>query len=103
MTITSLVIAAVGFLNIGETSIFMNCIHWSIVGASCSFIELLTQVSITYVYLNDDVNINAWLQALHFGFGVGAFVAPLLITVLGDNTMGLLGIMALLNALLAYR
>jgi hypothetical protein len=33
-----------------------------------------------------------WMQSLHFGFGVGAFLSPILVASKGENSFSVLGI-----------
>jgi uncharacterized membrane protein YoaK (UPF0700 family) len=43
------------------------------------------------------------MQALHFGFGLGAFVSPLISTFIGSQSLTILALMSLINAILMYR
>ena len=43
------------------------------------------------------------MQALTFGFGVGAFISPFLVAWLGTNAMIALAVLAIINAILVYR
>lgn len=69
-------------------------------GMAGSFIDILSQVSITVIHTDD---MNTWMQAVHFGYGVGAFTSPLLSTLMGVNALYILGILSFITALLLFR
>ena len=50
MTVVSVIAAALCVINISENRIMVNAIEWFVIGANCSMIEVLTQVSITIMF-----------------------------------------------------
>ena len=43
------------------------------------------------------------MQALSFGFGVGAFISPLMVSLIGNKAMLVIGVLAIINAVLIFR
>lgn len=67
-------------------------------GITIMFINILGTIAL--IRTMNKVRTEAWIKGLHSSFGVGAFISPLCMSVLGPSALKLYPVMALLLTIL---
>lgn len=87
----SAVLADTGSLMVFASTMF-------IAGMMIMFINILATVAL--IRIMNKISTEAWIKALHMTFGIGAFLSPLCITLLGPSAFKVYPVVALLLCLL---
>jgi predicted MFS family arabinose efflux permease len=94
------IISIMCFLNASETRVFWNAVQMFTIGFNHNIIGVLGQVQIMNIHTT---SLNSWLQTLHFGFGVGSSLSPLLISAIGLKAIFFYGILTMVLAIVIVR
>ena len=81
-------VLSIGIIAIGASSIliglanniWLTCIICLVNGFGGGVIDVLSNTLIVWVHRD---KVDPWMQAMHFGFGVGALVSPVFVAVFG--------------------
>ena len=75
-----------------EGVLALCCISF-LLGFSCAVVEVLANTLITQVNIE---NVDPWMQALHFSFGLGAMISPVFIASFEETTLTQFGVASVL-------
>lgn len=95
------IISVMCYLVGSQTNVFWIAIYSFIIGINDNILTVLGQVQIMAIHTG--TALNSWIQALHFGFGVGAALSPIIISFLGMNASYLYGSFALILGIFIFR
>jgi FHS family Na+ dependent glucose MFS transporter 1 len=93
LAVSFLLVGVTSFLAVYTEAVLPTAVVFFFSAVGCAGIDVLSQSSIVEVHGS---KVDPWMQFLHFCFGLGSFISPLILATIGSNAYIALGLVSLL-------